>query len=208
MTFSIVASNPSTKELCVATSTGLVAVGDLVPCIFPNVGAICVQAMVNPSYRATILDLMKKGFSNESAFDRVLKNDKKKEHRQIIVVNARGQSYIFSGKKTITISDSCRGDHFAIAGNMLASASVISSMKKAFLNNANVFFPKRLLLTLITGENAGGDKRGCMSAAIQYLKPNRRIMTLRIDHSKNPLKDLSIAFEQRYSKECKDAFDR
>ena len=208
MTFSIVASNPSTKELCAATSTGLVAVGNLVPSILPNVGAICVQAMVKPSYRETILDLMKNGSSNESAINNVLKNDKKKEHRQIIVVNAKGQTYVFSGLRMINICDSCMEDNFAIAGNMLASGSVISSMKKAFLNNSNVFFPKRLLLTLIAGENAGGDKRGCMSAAIEYFKPNRRIMTLRIDYSNNPLKDLSIALEKRYSKECKDAFDR
>jgi uncharacterized Ntn-hydrolase superfamily protein len=208
MTFSIVATNPHTKELCVATSTCLVAVGDLVPCILPNVGVICVQAMVKPFYRETILDLMKKGSSNESAINNILKNDRKKEHRQIIVVNAKGQSYIFSGQKTIAISDSCRGDYFAIAGNMLASFSVIPSMKTAFLNNSNVFFPKRLLLTLIAGENAGGDKRGSMSAAIEYFKPNKRIMTLRIDYSNNPLKELSMALEQRFSKECKDAFDR
>ena len=208
MTFSIVASNPSTKELCVATSTGLVAVGNLVPSILPNVGAICVQAMVKPSYRETILDLMKNGSSNESAINNVLKNDKKKEHRQIIVVNAKGQTYVFSGLRMINICDSCMEDNFAIAGNMLASGSVISSMKKAFLINSNVFFPKRLLLTLIAGENTGGDKRGCMSAAIEYFKPNRRIMTLRIDYSNNPLKDLLIALEKRYSKECKDAFDR
>jgi uncharacterized Ntn-hydrolase superfamily protein len=208
MTFSIVASNPSTKELSVATSTGLVAVGNLVPSILPNVGAICVQAMVQPSYRETILDLMKNGSSNESAINNVLKNDKKKEHRQIIVVNAKGQTYVFSGLRMINICDSCMEDNFAIAGNMLASGSVISSMKKEFLNNSNVFFPKRLLLTLIAGENAGGDKRGCMSAAIEYFKPNRRIMTLRIDYSNNPLKDLSMALEKRYSKECKDAFDR
>ena len=208
MTFSIVASNPSTKELCVATSTGLVAVGNLVPSILPNVGAICVQAMVKPSYRETILDLMKNGSSNESAINNILKNDKKKEHRQIIVVNAKGQTYVFSGLRMINIFDSYMEDNFAIAGNMLASGSVISSMKKEFLNNSNVFFPKRLLLTLIAGENAGGDKRGCMSAAIEYFKPNRRIMTLRIDYSNNPLKDLSMALEKRYSKECKDAFDR
>ena len=208
MTFSIVASNPSTKELCVATSTALVAVGNLVPCILPNVGGICVQAMVKPSYREAILDLMKNGSSNESAINNVLKNDKKKEHRQIIVVNAKGQNYVFSGLRMIKICDSCMEDNFAIAGNMLASGSVISSMKKEFLNNSNVFFPKRLLLTLIAGENAGGDKRGCMSAAIEYFKPNRRIMTLRIDYSNNPLKDLSMALEKRYSKECKDAFDR
>ena len=58
MTFSIVAFNPSTKELCVATSTCLVAVGNLVPSILPNVGAICVQAMVKPSFRKIILDLI------------------------------------------------------------------------------------------------------------------------------------------------------
>ena len=208
MTFSIVASNPSTKELGVATSTGLVAVGNLVPSILPNVGAICVQAMVKPSYRETILRLMKKGSSNESAINNVLKNDKKKEHRQIIVVNAKGETYVFSGLRMINIFDSCTEDNFAIAGNMLASTSVISSMKTTFLNNSNVFFPKRLLLTLIAGENAGGDKRGCMSAAIEYFKPNRRIMTLRIDYSNNPLKELSLALEQRYSKECKEAFDR
>jgi len=208
MTFSIVASNPSTKELCVATSTGLVAVGNLVPSILPNVGAICVQAMVQPSYRETILDLMKKDSSNESIINHVLKNDKQKEHRQIIVVNAKGQTYVFSGLRTINICDSYMEDNFAIAGNMLASTSVISSMKTAFLNNANIFFPKRLLLTLIAGENAGGDKRGSMSASIEYFKPNRRNMTLRIDYSNNPLKDLSMALEQRYSKECKDAFDR
>ena len=208
MTFSIVASNPSTKELCVATSTGLVAVGNLVPSILPNVGAICVQAMVKPSYRETILDLMKNGSSNESAINNVLKNDKKKEHRQIIVVNAKGQTYVFSGLRMINICDSCMEDNFAIAGNMLASNSVISSMKTAFLINPNVFFPKRLLLTLIAGENAGGDKRGSMSASIEYFKPSMRNMTLRIDYSNNSLKDLSMALEKRYSKECKDAFDR
>jgi len=208
MTFSIVASNPSTKELCIATSTGLVAVGNLVPSILPNVGAICVQAMVKPSYRKNILDLMKKGLSNESAINEVLKNDKKKEHRQIIVINEKGEAYIFSGSRIINVCDSCMEDNFAIAGNMLASTKVISSMKTVFLNNSSIFFPKRLLLTLIAGENAGGDKRGCVSAAIEYFTPNRRIMKLRIDYSNNPLKDLSSALELRYSKECKNAFDR
>ena len=147
MTFSIVASNPSTKELCVATSTCLVAVGNLVPSILPNVGAICVQAMVKPSFRKIILDLIEKGSSNESAINKVLENDIKKEYRQIIVVNAKGQTFVFSGQRMMNICDSYIEDNFAIAGNMLASASVISSMKTAFLNNSNVFFNQRLLLT-------------------------------------------------------------
>ena len=147
-----------------------------------------------------------KGISKKNLID--LKNDKKKEHRQIIVVNAKGQTYVFSGLRMINICDSCMEDNFAIAGNMLASNSVISSMKTAFLINPNVFFPKRLLLTLIAGENAGGDKRGSMSASMEYFKPSMRNMTLRIDYSNNPLKELLMALEQRFSKECKDAFDR
>ena len=56
MTLSIVASNPITKELCVATMTFLVAVGDVVPMVIPDVGSIAVQAKVKPSNRFKILD--------------------------------------------------------------------------------------------------------------------------------------------------------
>ena len=59
MTLSIVASNPITKELCVATMTCLVAVGEIVPMVIPGVGSTAVQAKVKPSNRFKILELMK-----------------------------------------------------------------------------------------------------------------------------------------------------
>ena len=55
MTFSIVASNPVTKELCVATMTCLVAVGEIVPMVIPSVGSTAVQAKLKPSNRFKIL---------------------------------------------------------------------------------------------------------------------------------------------------------
>ena len=207
MTFSIVSSIKNTGELCVATATCYVAVGSRVPKISPGIGAIAVQATPNPCNRKKILDLIKKGESNKDAIEKILKEDKKKEERQIVVINSKCQSYIFTGKKTISISDSLIGDDFAIAGNMLGSNSVVSSMAKAYENNSKSFLPKRLLYALKAGEEKGGDKRGRMSAAIIYSKPTLKTIVLRIDFSNDPLKDLFKAIELRFSKNYLDISD-
>ena len=207
MTFSIVASIPTTKELCVATTTCLVAVGDIVPMIIPNVGSIAVQAKVKPSNRFKVLELMKNGYSTKSAINKVLKNDKLKEYRQIIAINHKGNGHVFSGTKTINISNYFIGKNFVIAGNMLASKSVVSSMATSFEKNNEIFLPKRCLMSLLEGDKLGGDKRGRMSASIIYFIPNKKIMTLRIDHSNNPVKELFKALNLRYSKEYEEIFD-
>ena len=207
MTFSIVASNHKTGEICVATATCFVAVGERVPKILPKVGAVAVQASPKPSNREDILQLMGKGYSPKKAINKVIKNDTKKENRQIAAINLKGESYVFSGKKTIEITDSYLGQNFVIAGNMLLSDSVVTSMANSFINNLNSFFPKKLLDSLKAGEKAGGDKRGRMSAAILYSKPKFRTMTLRIDFSKNPLSDISKALEYRYLEEYKNIYE-
>ena len=207
MTLSIVASNPITKELCVATMTCLVAVGDIVPMIIPGVGSIAVQAKVKPSNRIIILELMKNGNSPEYSINKVLENDNLREHRQIIAINHEGNGHAFSGSKTIDISNHFIEKNFVIAGNMLASKKVVSTIATSFENSNEIFFPKRCLLSLFEGNKMGGDKRGRMSAAIIYSTPNKKTMTLRIDHSNNPLSELFDALELRYSNEHEDIFD-
>lgn len=202
MTFSILASDFKTGELCVATATYFLAVGNNVPKIIPDVGAIVVQASAKTSnYRNEILNLIKKGVSTKKAVTQALKNDKLKEERQIAVINLMGNAHVFSGNKTVRVSDSFIGKNFAIAGNMLANKSVVSTMAKSFQKNTGTFLPKRLIKALIAGEKRGGDKRGRLSAAIIYYKPHYKTMTLRIDYSNNPLKALLAALELRYSEE-------
>ena len=207
MTLSIVASNPVTKELCVATMTFLVAVGDIVPMVIPSVGSTAVQAKVKPSNRFKILKLMKNGYSPELAINNVLENDKLKEHRQIIAINHEGNGHVFSGSKTIDTSDYFIGKNFVIAGNMLASKKVVSSMVTSFEKNNGIFFPKRCLLSLFEGDKMGGDKRGRMSASLIYSIPDKKNMTLRIDYSKYPLKELFEALELRYTKKYERIYD-
>ena len=67
--------------------------------------------------------------------------------------------------------------------------------------------PERCIISLLEGEVAGGDKRGRMSASINYSIEDKKIMQLNIDYSKYPLRDLLRALELRYSDECKDIFE-
>ena len=136
-----------------------------------------------------------------------MENDKLKEHRQIIAINHEGNGHVFSGTKTIDISDYYIGKNFIIAGNMLVSKKVVSSMVTSFEKNNEIFFPKRCLLSLLAGDKMGGDKRGRMSASLIYSIPNKKYMTLRIDYSSNPLKELFKALELRYYKEYEGIFD-
>ena len=53
----------------------------------------------------------------------------------------------------------------------------------------------------------GGDKRGRMSASLIYSIPNKKHMTLRIDYSSNPLKELFEALELRYTKKYEEIYD-
>ena len=48
---------------------------------------------------------MKKGHSAESAIKCALENDELREYRQIIAINHEGNGHVFSGSKTIDISD-------------------------------------------------------------------------------------------------------
>ena len=123
-----------------------------------------------------------------------------------MVINIKGQSYVYSGNKTISISDSFIGKNFAIAGNMLASQSVVPAIANAFKKKPKYFLPKRIVHALLAGEKKGGDKRGRLSAAIFYSKPKSQTMIMRIDYSKDPLKDLLKAVNLRYSKKNKDIF--
>ena len=66
----------------------------------------------------------------------------------------------------------------------------------------------RLVRALSAGEQAGGDKRGRMSAALCIVAPNQRAVSLRIDYSEDPLTDLKAAIVHRLTPSLSDAFNR
>jgi uncharacterized Ntn-hydrolase superfamily protein len=115
--------------------------------------------------------------------------------RQVGVVAADGSVAAMTGEWCIDHAGHLLGDGFAVQANMMASPAVWPSMAEAF-GQSSASFPCRLLAALETGQNAGGDARGMMAAALVVVEAELRdpwagrLVDLRVDRSDAPLADL------------------
>jgi uncharacterized Ntn-hydrolase superfamily protein len=83
------------------------------------------------------------------------------------------------------------GDAFSVAGNMLAGPQVIEETARAYVANASLRFPRRLIVALKAGEAVGGDKRGKQSAALKICSTEEYPdFDLRVDDHAEPLAEL------------------
>lgn len=197
MTFSIVARCPKTPALGVAVSTAVPAVGNRVPHVQAGVGAIATQASTNINYGIKGLKLLKLDFSPQTALDAMLREDPRRETRQVIIIDRKGRIAAFTGEKTVAWKGHFVGRDFAVAGNMLAGERVLEAMREAFENSEGEL-SERLLKALEAGEEAGGDNRGRLSAALVVSGKRERpypSLNLRVDFSPNPVKELRKILE-------------
>jgi uncharacterized Ntn-hydrolase superfamily protein len=196
-TFSICACDPDTQEWGVAVASRVLAVGAVVPWAQAKVGAVATQARVNISFGPNGLKLLAAGKSAQEVVDAVLAEDPGKEHRQLGIVDAKGQVANFTGTKCIPWAGAKSGKHYTCQGNLLAGPEVIDEMAKAF-EAAKGSLPWRLMAALEAGDRAGGDKRGKQSAALLVVREGRgpngigdRYLDLRVDDHKDPIPELA-----------------
>ena len=79
----------------------------------------------------------------------------------------------------------------AIQGNMLVGADTLLSMEKSFLSTEDLPLAERILLALQSGQDAGGDKRGRQSAALQISHQEAYpYLDLRVDEHHDPIPEL------------------
>jgi uncharacterized Ntn-hydrolase superfamily protein len=152
-------------NLGVAVASAAPSVGGRVPHAEADVGAIATQANTNVFYGVNGLKLLKKGFPPQTALEAMLKEDKERETRQVIIIDKNGRIAAFTGKKTIEWKGHLVGKGYAVAGNLLVGKRVIEAMAQTF-ESFKGELAERLLATSEAGQNAGGDKRGKTSAAL------------------------------------------
>jgi len=194
LTFSIVARDPKTKALGVAVSTAVPAVGSVVPHVEVGVGAIATQAQTNVLYGIEGLKLLKTGLSPQAALETMLQRDVDREKRQVIIIDAQGRTAVFTGRKNIGWNGHMVGKDCVVAGNMLVGSHVVEAMVEPFEATKGKL-AERLLKALEAGQEAGGDKRGRMSAALlvageQWISETRPVLDLRVDVHQDPVKEL------------------
>lgn len=196
-TFSIVGCDPATGELGVAVQSKFLAVGSVVPWAKAGVGAIATQSYANTTFGPTGLELLAKGLAPQEVLDELLAADEGREHRQVGIVDARGNSATFTGGDCLAWAGGIAGECFAAQGNILVSEETVRAMADTFVSAPGPL-PERLLAALDAGQAAGGDSRGRQSAALLVVKEgggyagfNDRYIDLRVDDHPDPIKELT-----------------
>ena len=193
MTYSIVARDPDSGAFGVAVQTCWFAVGAIVPWAIAGVGAVATQAMVEVSYGPKCLEKLVAGAGAGQALDGVRADDEGADVRQVAVIDAVGGVSAHTGALCIDYAGHHTGSHYSVQANMMASAGVWPAMAEAY-EGATGTFPERLLHVLRAAEDAGGDARGRMSAAMLIVDGERHdhpwqgvLVDVRVDHDDRPL---------------------
>jgi uncharacterized Ntn-hydrolase superfamily protein len=191
MTWSIIARDKTTGSFGIAVATKFFAAGARVPFVAAGIGAIATQALVNPFYGTKGLRLLREGKTADAVVNELIAGDDGRDHRQVHILDASGRIAAHTGTECIGWHGHVGGDGFSVAGNMLAGARVLDETANAYIAGAALAFPCRLVLAMLAGETAGGDKRGKQSAAlIIYGEEDWSDLDLRVDDHVEPLAEL------------------
>lgn len=203
-TYSIVARDASNGEIGVAVQSHWFSVGSTVSWAEAGVGAVATQAFADPGYGRAGLELIRAGGSAPDVLGKLLASDRKREIRQVAIVDGHGRAAAHTGSETIPASGHETGDGFSVQANMMLKASVWPAMADAF-RAASGDLAERMLVALEAAEREGGDVRGRQSAAMIVVRRTAtglswvdRTFDLRVDDHPEPLAELRrLAVVQR-----------
>jgi uncharacterized Ntn-hydrolase superfamily protein len=188
MTFSIIARDPATGFLGVATATGKIAVGAQVPNLRPGIGAIATQGFTtSPLYAEDGFRLLEAGWAAKDVVDAITTRDQGFAWRQVLVMDRNGETAAATGRANEAAHGMIEDDGLVVAGNMLSNDQVLSAMNEAYSRARDQPLAARLLAALKAGEIEGGDKRGTCSAALLVQDDAPWPLNLRVDFAPDPL---------------------
>jgi len=195
-TFSIVAFDPSTRDLGIAVHSRYFSVGSVVPWAEAGVGAVATQSFVNVSYGPRGLQLLREGLTVNEVIERLTIQDEARDYRQLGIVDSKGNVAVFTGKKCLKWAGSKTGKNYVALGNILAGEKVVDNMTKGFESTKDDLAGK-LIAALEGGDEAGGDIRGRQSASLLVVRKDGgrggygdRYIDLRVEDHLNPIREL------------------
>ena len=195
-TFSIVALDPETGDLGVATASKFLAVGSVVPFAEAGLGAVATQSYANTTFGPRTLMALRGGISLELIAQAFAESDAEHDQRQYGLVDVRGRALTFTGEACHPWAGGKTGEGYAAQGNLLAGPEVVGALSETFEKSLGPL-PRRLLGALAAADAAGGDRRGRQSAALLVVREgggyggfNDRYLDLRVDDHPAPVGEL------------------
>jgi uncharacterized Ntn-hydrolase superfamily protein len=196
-TYSIVAADLEADQWGVAVQSKFLAVGSVVPWAEPHVGAVATQAYANPRYGPNGLELLREGLSAQEAVDRLTAADEGRDHRQLGIVDGKGNAATYTGKECMDWAGGRTGAGYAAQGNILVSGETVDALAESFEGSAGRPLAERLIDCLAAAQAAGGDSRGQQSSALLvverdggYAQMSDVVVELRVEDHKRPIEEL------------------
>ncbi len=203
MTYSIVAFDKKYKQFGVGVQTHQPAVGAVVPWVKAGVGAVATQSLTNIAFGPLGIDLLSSGMPAENVLAALIASDEGERHRQVAVVDAKGNAAAHTGANCIPFFGQHVGKGYSVQANMMSKDTVPAAMSKAY-EAAKGSLLERIMIAMEAAEAQGGDIRGSQSAAIVVYgsdesKPHweNRVADLRVDEHTDPIAELRRIVDSR-----------
>ena len=195
-TFSLVARDPRTRKLGIATATRSLAVGARVPHVKARVGAVAIMAIADARLGTTALRLLDLGYKAPAVVDELVRSDPYAEYRQLAVVDGDGFVAARTGTHNRAWAGHRVGEGYVVLGNVLTGEHVVDAMETTFVKHGDEELEDRLLRALEAGRDAGGQHGGQRSAALLvYDDQSFAHVDLRVDVHDEPVGELRRVFD-------------
>ncbi|PIC64097.1 fimbrial assembly protein FimA [Sporosarcina sp. P13] len=194
-TFSVAGRCEETGALGVIVTSSSPSVGARCPWAKQGVGAILTQNVTDPRLANIGLNVLENGFDAESAINAMKETTPFREYRQLAVVDASGNSAVFTGNKALGVHGEFAAKNVASIGNLLSDPDIPEQMGKTFLD-ASGTLADRLIAAISKGFEMGGelDQEHSIGLLV-YQEDAFPFVDLRVDYSDQPLEDLKRAWE-------------
>ncbi|WP_125615404.1 DUF1028 domain-containing protein [Specibacter cremeus] len=194
MTFSI-AGTDGAGRFGLAVTSSSPAVAARCAHLRDGVGAVSSQNITDPRLGTELLDALAAGASAAEALAELTARAPGIDYRQIVALDATGESAVFSGAHTLGTFGEGRGPGCVAAGNMLTHDGVPQVMCDAFAA-ATGELEVRLLAALRAGLAAGGEAGPVYSAGLSVTSGHGwRDTDLRIDWCEDPVGELGTLLD-------------
>ncbi|MEM7071304.1 MAG: DUF1028 domain-containing protein [Pseudomonadota bacterium] len=196
MTFSLLAKCSKTGMFGAVITTSSIAVGARCPYVRAKTGAVSSQNITDPRLGPRLLDALDQHQSAQKALDEVLTDTPNLDYRQLLLIDRQGDTAHFSGANILGIHHVYAQKNAIAAGNLLKHKDVPEAMVERFCNLSDLALPERLILSIQSGLDCGGEMGPLHSSALLIAdQDDFELVNLRVDWHDRPLTELARLWE-------------
>ena len=198
MTYTILGRCPRTEQLGIGIATFSLAVGGYCPYVKSNLGAVSSQASADPRLGLMAIRILERGYSPARVVEDLRAHDPHFEYRQVGVVDKEGHAAVHTGASTRPWTGHVIGGGYAAMGNNLDGEQVVQAMGRTFEETLDLDLESRLLMSLESGRDSGGQQAAYpdwanqdrSAALIVYETEEYALMDLRVDAHETAIQEL------------------